>query len=262
MPSLTNLAGDDSAITVKAGDLVSSALREIGIGAPGEALAPEDSDWGLEALQRRIDLINAQRQLIYAVNFEVFQTPANTQPITIGPGAQFDFPAPPIRIESATWILPSGGTNIDLPPMRILTDQEWAEVSIKNLTSTLPTALYYSRGASVGNINLLPIPNVSQQIRLQLWSALSQALALATNLSLPPGYWMYLLCAVASDVAHSYGPEQSEAVSSPSFMLKYREASNAIRQNNQTTPPLKSDAPNSRRGSVIPDYNFLTGFRR
>jgi len=258
MPSFTNA---NVSVSVAPEDLISDALLELGIGAAGETLQPEQVAQGLNALQRRIDLINAQKRLIYAVNFEVFTTPANTQPIPIGPGQTFNVPDAPVFIESANWILPGTNGDVDLPPMRILTDSEWAQVTIKNLTNTLPTSLYYSRGASVGNIYLLPIPTVSEQIRLQLWSSLSQAIDDTTAIGLPPGYWMYLVCALASDLAPSYGQEFMAIVQSEPFMLKYREARSAITANNSGAPPLQSDVPSNRQRSNIPDYNFLTGIR-
>lgn len=260
MPSLP-LTALNQTVAVGAGDLVSSAFRDIGVGSAGEALQAEDSDWGLENLQRRIDLVNAQRRLIYAVDFHVFTTPANTQPITIGPGSQFVLPEVPIRIESANWILPGTNGDIDLQPMQILSDQEWSEVTIKNLKSTLPTALYYSRGATQGNIYLLPIPSQGNQIRLQLWTGISQALALGTKIGMPPAYWTFLMCAIAADAAPSYGDEAMQRVASPAFQAKYREARNAIQDNNNDVPRMKSGVPSGGKGRVIPDFNWLTGKR-
>lgn len=261
MPSLP-LTAANTTISAKAGDIGASALVEIGVIAPGEAMPGDQAGWVLESLQRRIDLINAQKQLIYAVNFQTFLTPASTQPITIGPGAQFNVPDPPVRIESANWILPAGSSNIDLKPLWILTDQDWAQVSIKNLTSTLPTALYYSRGPAVGNIYLHPIPTVSQNIRLQLWSGLGQALAVGTNLSLPPAYWAYLVSALASDVAPGFGPNAVEIAQSAPFLMKYREARQAISGNNNVAPRVRTDVPGSKQSGVVPDFNYLTGSKQ
>lgn len=263
MPPLA-LTAANTTISVKAVDLISSALLMLNAIGLGDPLPADDGAWGLECLQRRIDLINSQKQLIYAVNFQVFPCPTNTQPISIGPGApvnHFVVPNPPVRIESANWILPGTNGNVDLPPMAILSDDEWAQISIKNLKSTLPTALYYSRDPVLGSVYLLPIPNTANNIRLQLWNALGQALALVTSLAMPPAYWSYLMCALATDLAPSYGGRALQAVNDPAFMLQYREARNAITGNNVGAPALKSDAPSSNRGGAIPDFNFLTGQR-
>lgn len=264
MPPL-NLTAANSSISVKAGDLCYSALLMLGAVSLGGALQGDDAQWSLEGLQRRIDLINAQKQLIYAVNFQVFPVLANVQPISIGPAApagHFIVPDPPVRIESANWILPGGNGNIDLPPMAILTDDDWSHVTIKNLSSSLPTALYYSRSALLGSVYLLPVPNVAGNIRLQLWSGLNQALITNTLLAMPPAYWSYLMCALAADLAPSYGPRAMQIVNDPAFMLQYREARNAITGNNTGAPALRSDAPSSGKGSAIPDFNYLTRMRR
>lgn len=259
MPPL-NLSAANSAISVKAGDLVVSSLTEIGAADLGQNVAPQDSQWGLECLQRRIDLINAQRKLIYAETFPTFPLVLNTQPITIGPGGQFNLPVAPVRIKD--WSLILNGTNpaVEIPGM-VLTESEWATVGIKNLGSTLATHLYYERQFPLGSLYFWPVPSQANSVRLRIWNALPQALSVLTQLAMPPAYWMYLVCCVASDLAPSFGEAAIALANSAPFLAKYREARNSIIDNTQDVPPLVTDAPLDDRNNSIPDFNFLTGYR-
>lgn len=255
---MPNFTAQNTTVSVKVGDLCDSILRELGVTAQGENSSAGNSNWVLENLQRRIDLVNAQRQLIYAETFPVFNLLTNTQPITIGPGGQFVLPAPPIRIVGCSLIL-TGGVEIE---MQMLTEAQWEEVSIKGLTSTIAVALYYERQFPLGNLYFWPVPTQANQVRLRIWQNLPQALSLVTALALPPAYWAYLVCAGAFDSAVSYGMAAMQRVGSEVFKSKYREALNAIKDNNADVPPLKSGVPSGHKGSVIPDFNFLTGFSR
>lgn len=263
-----NLTSGNQTVSVVASDLATSILQEIDVVAGSEVASGNDLTWVLENLQRRIDLINADRRLIYAETFPVFTLLTNTQPIEIGPtvpAGHFVMSQPPIRIADASLLLTvggGGGNGTVEVPILVLDENQWADVSIKNLTSTLCTAVYYERQFPNGNLFFWPIPTQENQVRLRTWVNLPQVLQASTSLALPPGYWMYLLCAVASDVAPSFGAPALQRIGSQPFIVKYREARNAIVDNNKSVPPLVSDAPQSRKGSSIPDYNFLTGWRR
>lgn len=262
MPPL-NLTAANTTVSVKAGDLVSSALTDLEVLAQGENAQPGDSTWGLENLQRRIDLINAQRSLIFSESFPTFNLPTNTQPIPIGPAATFNVPAPPVRIVNWTLILINGTTQVEIPG-DVLTESEWAQVQIKNLASTFPTHLYYERdfASGVNNLFFWPVPTQGgNKVRLRVWNNLPQALSAVTALALPSAYWMFLLCSLASDMAPSYGPQALEKVQSEAFKQRFRESRNAIVDNNAAVPPLVSDAPIKDRTGSIPDFNYLTGYR-
>lgn len=256
MPPVT-LTTANQTISVKVGDLIISALLMMGAAAPGEAISADDSNWGLENLQRRIDLINAQKPLIYNINFVLFNFLANHSPITIGPAGDFNVANPPVEIASAALVLTTGGSSYDLP-IQVLKQSEWAGIALKSLTSTLPTAIFYSREFPLGNIYPWPIPKQANQMRLELWSNFSQAIDLNTNLAMPPAYWSFLLCTLALDMAPPFGAEAITRVQSPAFLQQYREARNAIQSNNGEVPPLASDVPSGRHGSAIPDFNYLT----
>lgn len=256
MPTFT---ANDTAVSAKASELYTSAFREIGIGAPGEALSAEDAAWGLEKLQRLIDRINAREQMIYNVNFALFTLPTNQQPITIGPGGTFDVAQRPVKIASASLVLTSSPTAVDVP-LGVRDNAWWRAQRVKGLTSTLPTDIYYSPDTPLGNLYPWPIPTQGNDIRLEMWVNLTQAINGNTLLALPPAYWDYLVLQLATDLAPSYAEEAVQAAANLAPQL--REAKKIIQGNNITSPRMSTaEAGQTSRKGRAPDFNYYTGGR-
>src|SRR6185437_5968844 len=182
MPTFT---ASNSSVSALASEIVTSAMLEAGIIAAGEPLSADDGAWGLAKIQRDIDGFNAREALIFNVSFEEFTLIANHSPLTIGPGGDFDIPQRPVRVISSSLVLTSSSPNVDIP-MAVKDDQWWADQRIKSLTSTLPTHLYYSQDSPLGKLNFWPIPTEVNDVRLEIWTNLTQAVTLATAIAMPP----------------------------------------------------------------------------
>lgn len=251
-----SLTAANQSITAAASDVVASALLEIGVVAQGENPSAEDSAWGLEKLQRAIDQHNARREMIFSVTFVEFTLQANHAPHTIGPGGDFNIPVRPVRIESAAFILNSGGTNpVDSPFLNIRDSDWWAANPLKSLTTSVVSDLYYDPASPLGNLNFYPICNIANPVRLEYWSSLGQAVSLKTKLGFAPGYWE----AIVMDLAVRLCPSFEKSVS-PDLREQWNRAMRIIQANNDKPPRIDTDSgmPSSRRGGR-PDYNFLTG---
>lgn len=246
-----------NSITVTAMNVIEAAVKEIGALAPGESLPIEEAGDVLGKLQRVIDRFNARRPMVYSVNFTEFTLPVNTQPIAIGPGATFDVNQRPVKINSASLILNGG---VDSPgqvevPMFIRDNDWWAQQTIKNLTSTLPTDLYYSPDWPNGTLYFWPIPTAVNNVRLEMRSVLAEMTNYNQSFTLPPGYWD----AVVYSLAESIGP-MYEAPISPDLLRLKQEAIKAMEGNNITSPRMSSDSPSqTSTARCRPDFNFLTG---
>lgn len=246
-----------NSITVTALDLITAALEEIGALAPGETVAPGDSASVLRKLQRLIDGYNARRPMIYNVDFSEFTLPVNTQPVLIGPAQAFDVIQRPVEILSATLILNGGAdsTNQVEVPMMIRDDDWWAQQTIKNLTSTLPTDLYYSPNWPNGHLYFWPIPTAVNNVRLEMRGVLTEIRNYNQAFSLPPGYWDL----VVYDLADSIGG-MFERPSSPDLQRRLAAARKTVETNNINSPRLASDSPTQKSTQRSrPDFNFLTG---
>ena len=255
MPTFTS---SNSSVTAKASELATSALTELNVVSQGQAASPGDAAWALEKLQRLIDRINARREMIYNVNFSQYTLQTDHTPTTIGPGGDFDVPLRPVRLVSCQLVLTDNTPNVTIP-MGVRDDDWWAANQIKGLTSTLPTDVYYSPDTPLGNLNFWPVPTAVNDVILETWVGITQAVGLATNIALPPAYWDYLVLALARDLTSSFGPGAVEIVSGAAFQANYRDALKAMESNNETSHRLQSGVPKSGKPGVRPGFDFLTG---
>ena len=247
----------NQATTALASDIVRSALLELGVMSQDEKLLPQDGAWGLEKLQRAIDQHNARREMIYSINFQLFTLIGNHAPHTIGPNGDFNVPIRPTTIKSATFILAgSAGNPVDMP-VQVKDHDWWAANPVKSLQSSIVTHLYYDPAAPLGNLNFWPICTLSNQVRLELWNSISQAISLNTTLAQPQGYWE----ALVTDLAVKLAPSYTRAVSAE-LRDAWNRAMRIIEENNYEPPRMETDnsMPNSRKAGR-PDFNFLTGLR-
>lgn len=246
-----------NSITVKALDIITAALKEIGVQSPGEAVALDDAADVLQKLQRLIDTFNAREPLIYNVNFQTFTIIPNTQPITIGPGQQFDVNQRPVEIYTASVILNNTQpTQVEIR-LNIRDQQWWAAQIVKNLTSTYPTDLYFSPDWPNGGIYLWPIPTQANALLLQMRTVLAEipTNGYNTNFSLPPGYWDAIVYSLAESICPMF-----ERPCTPDLLRLKNAAIKAILSNNIASPRGKTaDAGMPGLQQRGGDFNYISG---
>ncbi len=250
-----------ASVSALASDIIQSAAYEIGAFAPGEPVPAEDANWALELLQRQIDLWNAKRGLIYAVEFDLFTLTPNLAPHTIGPTGTFNTGAAqnyrPVRVSSASFVLNSGSANPVDVPISMRSREWWAANPLKSMTTAIITDCYYEPSSPNGTLNFFPVCNTAGQVRLELWSSLAQALELTTKIGLVQGYWEALVTTLALGLCPSYSRQPSEVL-----IARQATAFKAIFENND--PPPRIETNSGMPGGAAagqPDYNFLTGLR-
>lgn len=249
-----------NSITVTAQSLITAAMQEIGALSPGEQPALEDSAWVLQKMQRLIDRYNAKEAMIYSVDFVVFTLNPGPGPVTIGPGANFDVAQRPVSIESASLILNNGSPTTQQVevPLNMRDDAWWAQQTIKGLTSTLPTDLYYSPNWPNGNLYFWPAPTATNQVRLEMRLVIGQITTYSAQFSMPPAYWDLLINELAIDIAPSF-----ERPVSADLRENFKKAQKIVEGNNITSPRMFSDSPSQNSTSRSrPDWNFLTGMNQ
>lgn len=247
----------NSSVNAKAVDLCTSALYEITVLAGGETISGSDLPWALEKLQRLIDRFNAKQECIYNVTFSRFTVPTNTQPITIGPSGQFAMNQRPVKVVNAALILTNSNpaNEIDIPIL-VADEDWWANQAIKKLTSTLFTAVYYSPDQPLGNLYFWPIPTQTNDVRLEVWTGLTQAVTSNTTISLPQGYWDAIVTSLAVDLWPSFW---KDAPLSPSLRENQQRAMKAILDNNGGPPRIDTAGQGIPSHRARPGFNFLTG---
>ncbi len=239
-------------------DILTDAFIEIGAFAPDDTIPAPVYDVGLRWLNRMLDGWAAVKRNCYNVNFTVYTLTPNHSPTLIGPGLTApDFATPnsasrPIRIEGANLIL-NGNPATDLI-INIRDDDWWLGQQVKNLTSTIPTDLYYSPAFPNGELNFWPIPTTGYQVRLEMWVALGQVDDVTAAFVAPPGYNQAILLQLALNLC---GP-MSKPIP-PELPGRLAKALAVIQGNNIESPRIGSADYGAGANPRRSGFNYFTG---
>ncbi len=178
-------------MSILVSDIVYTATRIAGILAEaGGTFSPSEGSDGLKVLNSLLDSYQAERLMVYAYLRSEFTTVPGQKSYLIGSTAPFDW-GPIQRPESITlagYVFTSDNPTVECP-MQILTYQDYAALSPKDLTSPISYLMYYEPDIPNGKVFLWPVPT-DQTIRIALytWQSIQQVASLATAMILPPAY--------------------------------------------------------------------------
>lgn len=179
-----------SQLSVTGRGVIYWALRVLGVLLPGQTPSPETFQDGMLALNDMMDAWQTERLLVWAITRQEFAVTAGKQEYTVGSGGDWNVPRP-ARIEQASCIsLQNPAQPLELPLDLPDTDQWQTDYPVKNITSTLPTALHYEPVMPQGRAELWPVPSISNiRIALYLWQQVGLFADLDTTFyAFPPGY--------------------------------------------------------------------------
>lgn len=240
---------------IKVTTFLTAALTEIRVARAGDVVEPDMMDLALVLFNELLDAWNAEQRALYTGQFVTDTLTPALQPHTIGavantPTIEVGI-ARPSQILAANLLITAADGNIRIP-LTLRDEEWWMDVRARNITSAIPTDLYYSPDWPNGSIYLWPVPSAAYGIELNIATLLSQ-MALTDDFSLPPGYLQALRLTTAERLAPSFGQSVSQSTAQAA-----REARARVFGNNDTIPNLNTrDAgmPGGRSGG----YNFLTG---
>jgi hypothetical protein len=195
-----------------ANDFAKRALTLLGVVAPTDDVSAEDGDLALEILNNWIDSLGTERQALYYVARTTKTLTANTATYTIGSGGAINI-VRPVWIDNAGLIINTADTYPVEIPIRVMTDDEWAQRAQKTLPSNLLLGIYYDHNwsAGLGLIYVWPIPNVgTTQLVLYTPTALSEFADLSTNYTFPPGMRRTITYNLANELAPFYPMQQPD----------------------------------------------------
>ena len=216
-------------------DIVTAALRELGVKAAGEVVTADEADSGLEELNRLVDQWAGERLLIYRVTRTTWTISA-TQNYTVGTGGTVNV-VRPVYLDHVNLIDTSTDPDQETP-LTPLTDDGWAAITQKAATSTQPTNWYYNPTFPLGTLSLWPIPSsATLQGALYAPQQTSEFTSLDEVISLPPGYRRMLVKNLARDLAPSYGRPVH-----PELKEEAIESKATVKRNNYRPSDLSFDA--------------------
>ena len=243
--------------SVAVSTLIKDSLIEIGVLAGGSNPTPDQSDLCVRRLNQIFDNYNVMREASYVEQFDTFTFIASQQDYTIGPAAGSpDFTisnARPSGIDAANVILNTVSPSVR-NPINVRDWQWWASVSVRAVTTTFPTDVYYEPGWPNGTLKFWPKPTVAYGLELVTTNTFAQV-SVTDTLNMPSGYQQAVMLTLAEDIASPFGQTVL-----PLTTTKAREARARVFSNNTFTPRLRTqDAgmPSNSRNRA--SFNYRTG---
>lgn len=217
-------------------DLLTQSLKLIGVTPGAQTPAVDQLTDALFHANIIADTYNNDGQMVFTMQYllaplanGVVQNDGTTiytiGPSSINPDVSFDIPERPQAIQAASFRMMNGFPYIDIP-LAILSAEEWSQLRLKNIYSSVSNAIYMDEQWPVANIYLFPAPNYQASLFLTFWQPLNSSMTLDTTFSMPPGYAALFLYDVAIAVAPTFNKEAS-----PSVISRY----NAIKREIQFT---------------------------
>lgn len=184
-------------------DLITDAMTEIGVKAAGEVPEAADANDGLRSLNRMVNAWKAEKVFIYTNTATTKAITPNDGTYTVGIGGDINV-LRPLHLTSVNI-----SDAVTTPPyemsLRMMTDQDWAEVRIKTQTAYRPQAAYYNLTYPLATLELWPVPTSSTlSIVLYAPEAVAEFTGLSQTVSLPPGYERMIVKNLALEIAPQY----------------------------------------------------------
>lgn len=191
-------------------DLIAASLRLLGVLASAESASASEATDGLNSLNDLLDSWSNENLFIPNSVREVFALTVSKQIYTMGPSGDFSTTRP-IEIQNVLVQLAGSNPAVEVP-LQIVTQDEYAAITVKGLSSQYPVAVYSEGTYPLETLNLWPSPNTGVNLVIYSAKPLANISNLSTTLSLPPGYQRALKYNLAIELAPEYGRQPSEVV--------------------------------------------------
>lgn len=261
-------------LTITVLDLLNLAYSDIGETGSGQTLSATLETMGMNTFNVVVDGLGAMRNTCYSQKRTLFPLQAGAYQYLIGPsasaeaGAGYNFGGynnggyngnpsllgfdtdRPITIDN--WAVMLGGFNppLELTHRRTISSDKYdLLITMKTLTSTFPTALFYNPRSPNGVLNFWPVPQSGGNAAVLYYpEAMNQAVQLTQKLMLPPGYAEMLEYLTAEALAPKCGRDVPDVI-----MKNAAKARSFVKSRNLYVPEL--EVPFSRQAGY---YNWLT----
>ena len=192
-----------------AGDIITGALRLLGVVAEGESPSPESAADALAAMNQMIESWNTERLSVFATQDQIFSWPATVISRTLGPTGDF-VGNRPILIDDSTYFKdPSTGVSYGL---KLINQQQYNGIALKTVRSTYPQVMWVNMTYPDIEMYIYPVPTRVLEFHIVSVEELTRPAILATVLSFPPGYLRAFRYNLACELAPEFGVEPSRQV--------------------------------------------------
>lgn len=235
--------------------IATQSLQLIGQYAAAETLSGDDLALALTVANQMIGQWANERLTMFTVTRTTWTIVSGTGSYRVGQSQPVDI-VRPIFVDHINFVDTSMDPDLEMP-LRMLTDDAYAALSLKDLNSTYPQYAYYNLTSySVGTITLWPIPT-SSTLRGVIYNptAITSFSAATDSVLVPPGYEAMLVSNLAVALAPYYEKSVSE-----DLRRMATEAKATIKRPNARLADLSVDAgaliQGNRRWNIT---DFYTG---
>lgn len=233
-------------------DLITLALKDIGVIAKTQVPSADELADAFTTLNQMLNSWQVERLLIYENRRSVFPLTGGVQTYTIGAGGAFNIPRP-VWIQDAGLVNTGVTPNFELP-IRMLTIDEFAALTIKAQSATQSWYLYNDYAFPLSTLTFWPVPSVSAlSVALYIPTPVTQFANTAATVSLPPGYEEALRWNLAVRCCPMFGRQIDPVVAGMA-----NNALTIIQRANKRLDTLGVD-PALIGGSDRGIFNYLTG---
>ncbi len=184
-------------------NVITDALREIGVLSASETATADDANSGLSTLNDLMDQWAAEELLIHTTTRTTWPIVSGIQDYTVGIGGTVNV-ARPVFIDHVQFVNTAADPDLEYQ-LSPLTDDAWSRIALKQQTSPMPTCWYYNPTFPLGALTLWPIPTFTTLLgALYAPEAVAEFASLDTVISLPPGYRRMIVKNLACCLAASY----------------------------------------------------------
>jgi hypothetical protein len=189
--------------------MILRSMRLTGEKSRGATLTANEQTECLAEFNTFVEACANERLLAYQVTQDSASLTASTASYSVGPGGTINTTRP-VRIVEPCFIRDSAGLDT---PVTVLSAESYGRIVQKDAGFTVPTSLFYDGGfsaTSTGTIFLYPSPSASLTLFFNSWKQIGPVSTLSQNLSLPPGYQLFLETNFAVHLAAGLRPISAE----------------------------------------------------
>jgi hypothetical protein len=171
--------------------MILRSMRLTGEKGRGATLDTNEQTELLAEFNTFLDACSNERLLAYTLKEDSFALSASTLSYTIGPGGVVNTTRP-TRIVDPCYVRDASGFDT---PVKVVNKDAYDSIVDKDAGYTVPTVVFYDQGysaTSTGTLYVYPNPGAGLTMKINSWQQIGTVSTLSVNLSLPPGYQLFL----------------------------------------------------------------------
>lgn len=183
----------------------------VGVLGTGENPSDQEANDALSTLNEIVDKWNVESLMIPSNEDVVF--PCSGKKIyTFGPGGDIDELRPPSGIIGAYFNFQNTGMSGPMSfPVRIITENEYNAIVLKEFGSTIPQVLFYRSSFPLAQVFVYPLPS-SGSMTLTVSGQFRVFASLESIIDLPSAYVKALRYNLAAELSTEYGRQLDPAI--------------------------------------------------